>query len=263
VPEAAVTVLDATGRQAARTSTDADGAFSATVPGTGTLTVILAAPGHLPEARGVDVPPHASVDLPEVVLSRAGAAALPAPGVWALDPEHSIVRATTRHLGLSRIEGRFRAFEGTITVADPAAASSVQVSIDAASIDTASADRDAHLRSPDFLDVERFPTLSYRSTGVVRHDDEHWTVLGRLTIRDVTREVPLDVTYAGTAADPWGGTRMAFVASAQLARADYAMSWNLGLPTGLGLVGPTLRINLDIQAVRQADAAPQEVSAAR
>jgi len=253
LPDATVTVLDATGRQIGRTTTGADGTFTAAASEPGPVTVILAAPGHLPEARGADVPPQTPVQLAVVALARPGGSVLPAAGLWAIDPEHSIVRATARHLGLSRVEGRFRAFEGTIHVADPVEASSVEVTIDAGSIDTASADRDAHLRSPDFLDVERFPTLTYRSTGLVRHDDEHWTMLGRLTIRDITRDVSLDVTYAGTAPDPWGGTRMAFVASAQLARADYEMNWNMGLPTGLGLVGPTLRIDLEVQAVRHPD----------
>jgi polyisoprenoid-binding protein YceI len=256
VAEATVTVLDATGRQVARTATDASGVFRSTVPGSSAVTVILAAPGHLPQARAAQVPPRGSFDLSQVVLARAEEAVLPATGLWTIDPAHSIVRATARHLGLSRVEGRFTAFEGTIRVADPVEASAVEVSIAAASIDTANTDRDAHLRSADFLDAEQFPSLTYRSTGVVRHDDEHWTIHGLLTIRDITREVPLDVTYAGTAPDPWGGTRMAFVASAQLARADYEMRWNMGLPTGLALVGPTLRIDLEVQAVRrQPDAA--------
>jgi len=251
LPDAAVTVLDAVGRQVGRTATDAAGAFETTVPHAGAATVIVAAPGHRPQARAADVPGNGACDLPTVELAREGGTVLPPPGRWVLDPEHSIVRATTRHLGLSRVEGRFRAFSGTVVVAEPIEASGVEVTIDAASIDTASADRDAHLRSPDFLDVERFPALTYRSTGLVRRDDQHWTLLGRLTIRDVTRDVPLDVTYVGTSPDPWGGTRMAFVATAELARADYEMNWNLGLPTGLGLVGPTLRVDLDLQAILQ------------
>ena len=87
----------------------------------------------------------------------------------------------------------------------------------------------------------------------MRLDDERWTLLGQLTIRDITRDVPLQVTYAGTAPDPWGGTRMAFVATTELARADYELNWTLGLPTGLGLVGPTLRVDLDVQAIWQPD----------
>jgi len=248
--EAAVTVLDAAGHQVGRTATDSTGAFRSAVPGAGAATVIVAAPGYLPQARAAHVPSRGWFDLSQVVLARAEEAVLPATGAWVIDPAHSIVRATARHLGLSRVDGRFTAFARTLLVADPVEDSAVEVSIEASSIDTANAERDAHLRSADFLDAEQFPSLHYRSTGVVRHDDEHWTLHGLLTIRDITREVPLQVTYAGTAPDPWGGTRMAFVASAELARADYEMRWNMGLPTGLALVGPTLRIDLEVQAVQ-------------
>ncbi|HEV7961757.1 MAG TPA: YceI family protein [Actinoplanes sp.] len=190
-------------------------------------------------------------DLGTVLLDSARRTALPQPGLWTIDPVHSIVRARARHLALSHVEGRFTSFSGRIRIVEPVERSSVEVTIDAASIDTGNADRDAHLRSADFLDVERFPVLSYRSERVVQQSEERWRVDGWLTIRDITRAVALDVSYLGTGADPWGGTRFALVATTQLARRDYEINWNMGLPGGLVVVGPTLRVDLEVQAVRQ------------
>jgi polyisoprenoid-binding protein YceI len=136
-------------------------------------------------------------------------------------------------------------------VAEPIEASTVTVTLGAASIDTGNPDRDAHLRSADFLDVKQFPALTFRSTGLQRLADDRWRLDGALTIRDVTRDVALDARYGGSGPDPWGGTRMAVVATTQLARRDYEIDWNMGLPGGLTLIGPTLRIDLDVQAVRQ------------
>jgi polyisoprenoid-binding protein YceI len=147
------------------------------------------------------------------------------------------------------VEGRFTAFSGEIQVTEPLEESTVHLTITAASIDTGTPDRDGHLRSPDFLDVERFPFLTYRSTGLSHVAGERWRVDGILTIRDLSREVPLDLTYLGSGADPWGGTRVAFTGHARLALRDYAMNWNMALPDGLVVVGPTLRIDLDVEAV--------------
>jgi polyisoprenoid-binding protein YceI len=119
----------------------------------------------------------------------------------------------------------------------------------AGSIDTGAVDRDIHLRSADFLDVEKFPFLTYRSTAVTHVVGEKWRIEGVLMIRDIEREVPLDMTYLGAGPDPWGAMRMAFKATTQLALRDYEMHWNLALPDGLVLVGPTLRIDLDVQAI--------------
>jgi polyisoprenoid-binding protein YceI len=253
LPGAAVTVIGAAGRQLGRAVAGEDGGFAVPVPAAGAATVVVAAPGLDPVARSVTVSPHGPTALGSVVLGSAGRSSLPAPGVWALDPVHSIVRAKARHLALSHVEGRFTAFSGLIRVAEPIEASSVEVSIEAASIDTGNADRDAHLRSPDFLDVARFPTLAYRGDRVVRLSEQRWRVDGELTIRDISREVALDVSYLGSGADPWGGTRFALTATTQLARKDYEINWNMGLPGGLVVVGPTLRVDLEVQAVRQDD----------
>ncbi len=189
VPGAAVTVVGPTGRQLGRTAADEGGGFEVPVAEAGPVTVVVAAAGVDPQARAVTLRPRQVVDLGVVLLGSQRRAELPARGLWTIDPIHSIVRATARHLAMSRIEGRFTAFAGVIRVADPPERSTVEVTIDAASIDTGNADRDAHLRSPDFLDVSRFPHLTYRSDAVRRASDTRWLVDGRLTIRDVTRPV--------------------------------------------------------------------------
>lgn len=251
LPGAAVTVIGPTGQQLGRAAADQAGAFAMPVSAGGVATVVVAAPGVDPLARTVSISPQGATDLGAVVLGSAKRSSLPAPGRWDIDPAHSIVRAKARHLALSHVEGRFESFAGHIVIADPIERSSVAATIDAASINTGNAERDAHLRSPDFLEVERFPVLTYRSSRVTRLTDERWHVDGELTIRDITRPVPLDLTYLGTGPDPWGGTRIALTATTQLARKDYEINWNMGLPGGFVLVGPTLRIELEIQAVRQ------------
>jgi polyisoprenoid-binding protein YceI len=251
LPGAAVTVVGPGGRQLGRAATDEAGGFAITVTAAGPATVILAAAGVDPVARTVSIGPDGVSDLGRIVLGSARRSALPDTGLWRIDPAHSIVRATARHLALSRVEGRFTEFAGEIHIADPVERSSVTATIEAASIDTGNAERDAHLRSPDFLDVKRFPTLTFASERVIRESDERWRVTGMLTIRDIARAVVLDLSYLGTGPDPWGGTRLALVATTQLNRRDYEINWNMGLPGGLVVVGPTLRIDLDVQAVRQ------------
>jgi polyisoprenoid-binding protein YceI len=255
VPGATVTVVDPGGRQLGRTAADATGAFEVPVTGVGNggrVTVILAAAGVDPVARAATLRSAGTHDIGVVVLESRRRAALPEPGVWTIDPAHSIVRATARHLGLSRVEGRFTAFSGTVRIADPIEDSAVDVAIEAASIDTGNAERDTHLWSADFLDVKRFPWITFRSTRLERTGDRG-RLHGELTIRDVTRPVALDVGYLGGGPDPWGGTRIAFLATTELVRADYDMTWNIGVPGGAVMVGPTLRVELEVQAVRRPD----------
>jgi polyisoprenoid-binding protein YceI len=259
LPGATITVVGAAGRQLGRAAADETGAFAVAIPAardgtTGEVTVILAAAGVDPVARTTTVGANGGRDLGVIVLDSTRRSALPAPGRWTIDPAHSIVRATARHLALSRVEGRFTAFAGDIHITDPIERSSVRVTIEAASIDTGNAERDAHLRSPDFLDVARFPVLTFHSGQLMRAGGDRWRLAGVLTIRDIAREVVLDVSYLGGGPDPWGGSRIAFFATTQLARQDYQINWNMGVPGGLVLVGPTLRIDLDVQAFRQPDA---------
>ena len=249
VPGATVTVLGATGQQLARADTDASGGFEIPVDASGIVTVVIAAAGVDPQARSVSVTPGGITDLGVVELASTGRAEMPQPGKWVVDPAHSIVRATARHLALSRVEGRFTEFTAVVQVAERLERSSVEVTMEAASIHTGNEERDTHLRSADFLDVERFPHLTYRSQAVRQTAPDRLLIDGHLTIRDVTRPVPLDVRYLGYGPDPWGGTRMALTATAQLARRDFAINWNMGVPGGFLVVGPTLKVELDIQAV--------------
>jgi polyisoprenoid-binding protein YceI len=174
-----------------------------------------------------------------------------APGAWEIDPSHSNVEFVARHL-LSKVRGRFSGFSGTLTIADQPTESSAEVTIDAGSITTGTDDRDTHLRSADFLDVERYPTLSFRSTAVRAGDEPgRYLVDGDLTIRDVTRPVTLDVEYLGWSDDPWGGKRAGFSATTEITRDDFGASWNVVVESGGLLVGKKVRIELEVEAILQ------------
>ena len=175
---------------------------------------------------------------------------LPTAGTYAIDASHSNVGFTARHLMVTKVRGNFADVAGTIEIADQPEQSSVEVVIGAASIDTRSPDRDGHLKSADFLDVERFPELRYRSTSV-RRSGRRWQLEGELTVRDVTRPVVLDVEFEGGATDPWGGSRISFTAKGDLDREDFGITWNQALETGGVLVSRKVQIELDVQAVRQ------------
>jgi polyisoprenoid-binding protein YceI len=176
---------------------------------------------------------------------------LPAPGLWAIDASHSSVEASVRHLGLSRVRGTFGAFSGAIDVAERPEDSSVQVSIEAGSVDTREPARDEHLRSPDFVDVAAHPTIDFRSTKVTG-SGRRWQAEGDLTIRGTTRPVTLDVRFEGLEQDPWGGSRAAFSASTELDREAFGLTWNQVLESGGLLVGKRVRIDLEVEVVREA-----------
>lgn len=174
--------------------------------------------------------------------------------VWKLDPAHTHVEFAVRHLMISRVKGEFTDVEGSVRVqGDDISTAKLSVSIDADSIDTRVEQRDEHLRSPDFLDVESFPKLTFESTSVERVDDEHLKVTGDLTIRDVTREVVLDVTERGRATDPWGGERAGFGATTTIDRTDFGLTWNQALETGGVLVGDEVKITLDAELVLETE----------
>jgi polyisoprenoid-binding protein YceI len=245
---ATVTLVDRTGAQLGRAAVDAAGRFALAVPAAGAATMIVAAPGSVPVARSVSIPPH-GVDLGAITLGRPGDAATPATGRWVIDPAHSTIGVTGQHLGLSRVHGRFPSFSGDIVVRDPLQESTCEARIDADSIDTGNRQRDDHLRSADFLDVAHHPVIGYRSTGIEPAGPGRWVVHGRLELAGTTREVPLDLRYSGTRPDPWGGVRAGFTATARLHREDFRMNWNQAVELGLSLVGAQLLVELDIQAV--------------
>ncbi|WP_432492175.1 YceI family protein [Kineococcus auxinigenes] len=253
VPGAAITLLSADGTQSARTVTGADGTFTLPPAPAGAATLLVAAPAHEPRASAVVVPAEGAWRTGEVRLRRTGGSQdVPPPGVWVVDTAHSSITATAHHLGISAVHGRFTRFTGTITVpAGDVGASSVDVSIEAGSIDTGNAQRDEHLRAPDFLDVARFPQVRFHATGVQRTCGGRWVLPGQLTLLETTRPVQLELTYTGSGPDPWGGTRAAFSATTELHRDDFAMNWNRAVGIGVAVFGTTLKIAIDVQAVLQ------------
>ena len=258
VSHAVVTVTDMTGAQVLRAEADAEGAVRDVNPlAPGPYTVIVTAVGYAPAAATAIVTASGRAEVGTVTLARQGGTELPPPGPWTVDPAHSTVGAVAQHLGISSVRGRFTDFAATVEIApDDIAKSRVEAVIRAASIDTGNGMRDDHLRSPDFLDVARFPEITYTSTGLTPAGSDRWTVSGELTLHGVVRPVDLDLAYLGTGADPWGGTRAAFRATTELHREDFAMNYNQVVQAGIAAIGTTLKVELDVQAV-QGEALPQ------
>lgn len=174
---------------------------------------------------------------------------------WTIDPSHSSVEFSVKHLMITTVKGRFAGVEGTVTTGEAGSAEWVaDVKIDVASIDTRSEQRDEHLRSGDFFDVASHPQITFRSRkveGSFSSPGNEFTVVGDLTIRGVTREVELKVEFEGEGVDPWGGQRKSFSARTKVDRRDYDLNWNQALETGGVLVGNDVTITLDVQLVKQ------------
>jgi polyisoprenoid-binding protein YceI len=171
---------------------------------------------------------------------------------WEIDSTHSGVHFSVRHMVVAKVRGQFARWSGTISVEDgDLARASVNAVIDASSIETGLSDRDAHLKSADFLDVAKHPELTFKSTRVEKLGDERLRVVGELTIRGTTREVALDVEYAGQTKDPWGNVRAGFTAKTSLDRKDFGLSWNQVLEAGGVLVGDSVTIEIEVEAVQQ------------
>jgi polyisoprenoid-binding protein YceI len=168
---------------------------------------------------------------------------------YQIDAAHSEASFTVRHL-ITKVRGRFSDFSGTVAfdAGDPSR-STVSFTIQAASIDTNQKDRDAHLRSADFFETDTYPTITFTSTAIAAQGGDRSLVTGRFTVRDVTREITLPVTFLGAAKDPWGNERIAFEAEYALNRKDYGLLWNAALETGGFLVGDEVKISLSVQAV--------------
>ena len=168
---------------------------------------------------------------------------------WQFDLQHSGVSFTIRHLMVSKVRGRFNRWSGSMRFDENNLDdSSVEVQIDAASVDTSEPQRDAHLRSADFFDVERFPTLTFESTRIYGTPDD-FVVDGKLTIHGVARDVSLRGNFEGRANDPWGGVRVGYSAHTTINRKDFGLTWNAALETGGVVVGEEVRIELNVEAI--------------
>jgi polyisoprenoid-binding protein YceI len=173
---------------------------------------------------------------------------------WQIDLAHSDITFSVRHMMISKVRGRFTDFNGTVNFDEETPTnSSVHVEIDAASIDTQEEDRDNHLRSADFLDVENFPKLIFTGTRVEQTGEDTGKLIGDLTIRGVTKEVVLDVEYAGQAKSPWGTYSAGFYGATEINRKDFGLTWNQSLETGGILVGDKVKIEIDLEIVKQAE----------
>jgi polyisoprenoid-binding protein YceI len=176
---------------------------------------------------------------------------------WQIDSSHSQVEFSARHMMISNVRGRFEKLEGTVDFNEQAPAqSSVDVRIHAGSISTRDPQRDGHLRSPDFLDAEKYPYLTFKSKRIEVVDDTHGRIIGDLTIKDVTREVVLDTEYNGQSLSPWGATSAGFTARTKISRKEWDLTWNVALETGGWLVGDEVKIDIELEIVRQAEATP-------
>jgi polyisoprenoid-binding protein YceI len=183
----------------------------------------------------------------------ATAQAAPATGTktqWKLDPTHTSVEFSAKHLMITTVKGRIADVEGTIETDEKNPRnSSVEAVLKAASIDSRTTQRDDHLRSGDFLNVEKFPEIRFRSTKI-EGDSKEFKLTGDLTIRDVTRPITLDVTFEGETKDPWGGERAGFSAKGKIDRRDFGLTWNQVLEAGGVAVGNEIKINVEVEAIK-------------
>lgn len=176
---------------------------------------------------------------------------------WQLDKSHSEISFSVRHMMISTARGRFENFDGKFEVneTDPSQ-SKIEVEIQAASINTKDGQRDGHLKSPDFFDVEKYPTITFKSTRVEQVDGQNFRLIGDLTIKNVTKEVALAVEYAGQSKSPWGTVSAGFSAHTKINRKEWDLVWNVALETGGMLVGEDVTINIELELVKQPEAAP-------
>jgi polyisoprenoid-binding protein YceI len=176
-------------------------------------------------------------------------------GTYAIDPTHSRIGFVARHAMVTKVRGSFNEFDGSGSFdADDPTRSRLQLTIEAASIDTRNADRDAHLRSNDFFDMETYPEITFTSTKVETVDPEHYRVSGNLTIKGVTKPVNVDFEYTGTAVDPYGNTRIGLDGTTTVNRKDWGVSWNAALEAGGVLVSEKVTLEFEVSAIRTDDA---------
>lgn len=185
----------------------------------------------------------------EQQVRNVGGVELPAAGTWEIDPAHSHVSFVVRHLLVSKVRGKFGTFSGTIEVAEAPEESKVTGTVEAASVDTGEPNRDAHIRSGDFLDVENHPTITFTASGPIKKGDDRFTLTGDLTIRGITKPVTLDGEYLGVIVHPQMGTRLGLSASGEVNKDDFGVSYNAALEAGGFVVGKTIRIEVEAEAI--------------
>lgn len=185
---------------------------------------------------------------------------VPAVGIWEFDPGHTIVSFEGRHLMVSRIRGTFQRFSGRIHVAEIPEQSCAELEIDAASVESGFKDRDDHLRSADWFDVARYPTIRFKSSEVLHIAHGQWRGAGLLTIRDVTRPIGMDIEFDGGATDPWGNQKIGAMVTATVDREEFGLTWNMPLKAGGLLVGNEIRLTVAVEAVRQYSREPRAAS---
>jgi len=178
--------------------------------------------------------------------------AIPLPGTYTIDASHSRIGFVAKHLVVSKVRGAFEEFEGTLTFAENPLESTAEVTIQAASINTGDKGRDEHVRTGDFLLVEEHPTLSFRTTSLTPKGKGEFVAAGDLTIRGVTKPVELDLEFEGVVLDPWGNEKIALSASTEIDREEFGVSWNTALETGGVLVNKKVKLEVEIQATRNA-----------
>lgn len=172
---------------------------------------------------------------------------------WVLDPTHTEIGFKAKHLMITTVSGKFEKFEGVVeTEGDDLSTAKISFVAETNSINTANEQRDGHLKSAEFFDAEKFPQLKFVSTKFEKVDDENYKLYGDLTVRDVTKAVQLSIEYSGTAQDPWGNTKAGFVLSGKINRKDWGLNWNVGLETGGVLVSEEIKLNCEVQLVKQA-----------
>jgi polyisoprenoid-binding protein YceI len=247
-----ITVTEAaTGRVKVKCMSDPYGTFIATLP-PGDYGVMISADSLQPYRGTVEIAAGLQSPIGTVQLAAAQQQALPPPGSWMFDPPHTAIRFVAKHVGMANVHGRFDRFNGSLYLAERIEDSQVEVNIDASSINTSNKTRDNHLCSDDFLDVKRFPYIQFTSDRFVHRNGSKWAVHGHLTMHGLSRSVVLETSYLGTTTGGYSEElRCAALAKAELHREDYTLNWRKMLARGIAVVGPTIQLELDIQAMFQ------------
>ncbi|WP_258832428.1 YceI family protein [Peribacillus frigoritolerans] len=172
---------------------------------------------------------------------------------WIVDPTHSAIEFSVKHMMIAKVKGSFNKFEASI-LANPSDLTTAEIdfTVDVASIDTRNTDRDNHLRSADFFDVEKNPTLTFKSTKIVKTDEDEYDVTGNVTLNGVTQEETFSITFEGQGKDPWGNEKAGFSGKGKVKRSDYGLTYNAALETGGVLIGDQITLTIEIEAAKEA-----------